>query len=306
MISAQEKKLFTQYYQTAYDFNTRALSNDDIEEIKLLVKEKRMDYALAPIGEKIFDFIMVHHLAIHLESAPFEDDKLDAMLHIPKNDERKAYIILNGNKPLTNQIFALAHAYYHYIKNCNCVHEKSYIYNLHSLTDINEKRASRFASEFLLPEQALQNEMKHFLKKMHYKHDKDVPLKSYAMLCVFLTIKYQLPLKAVIYRLHEDGYIHDMKRFTNDDEVIKCLLTEIEISKERMDTLYAQENQYINSDSSIYRQMESVHKAELVSRSEILKDAKLLELNMDLITKFLGNVEDTDVEDVFIPLIEWK
>ena len=49
MISVNNQELFEQYYQKEYDFNTNSLSEDEVDSIKALVKEKRVAYALAPM-----------------------------------------------------------------------------------------------------------------------------------------------------------------------------------------------------------------------------------------------------------------
>ena len=55
MSSIDNQKIFEQYYQAEYDFNTTSLKEEDIDGIKELVKEKRVNYALVPIGEKILN-----------------------------------------------------------------------------------------------------------------------------------------------------------------------------------------------------------------------------------------------------------
>ena len=45
MISIDDKELFEKYYQSEYDFNTTSLSEDEIDEIKELVKQIRVNYA---------------------------------------------------------------------------------------------------------------------------------------------------------------------------------------------------------------------------------------------------------------------
>ena len=122
-----DEDVFKQYYQTNYDFNTTSLDEDEIDEIKSLVKEKRVNYALAPIGEKIFSFIVEQNSNINFELVKLDTTNVDGMLYIPESGNEKAYIILNGNKPLVNQIFAAAHEYYHYIKDYESIKEKPYI-----------------------------------------------------------------------------------------------------------------------------------------------------------------------------------
>ena len=71
MTSIDDKKLFETYYQSSFDFNTADLNGDDIYEIKMLVKEKRVTYGSAPIGENIFEFITSHCRDIKFEKISF-------------------------------------------------------------------------------------------------------------------------------------------------------------------------------------------------------------------------------------------
>ena len=50
MLSIDNNELFKKYYQTEYDFNTTSLSIGEIDAIKKLAREKRVDYAYAPMG----------------------------------------------------------------------------------------------------------------------------------------------------------------------------------------------------------------------------------------------------------------
>ena len=58
MSSIDNQELFEKYYQSKYDYDTNSLSEDDVIAIKDLVKKERIDYALAPIGVKVFDWII--------------------------------------------------------------------------------------------------------------------------------------------------------------------------------------------------------------------------------------------------------
>lgn len=165
MISVNNQELFEQYYQREYDFNTNSLCEDEVDSIKALVKEKRVDYALAPIGEKIFGWITEQDTNIHFEAVDFDSDKIDGLLYIPQSGYDKAYIVLNSKKPLINQIFTTAHEYYHYVKDYAIIKKEPYICNFSALSSVNEKRASRFAAEFLLPEEALRAEKKSLKKE---------------------------------------------------------------------------------------------------------------------------------------------
>lgn len=297
MVSLDDENVFEQYYQANYDFNTSSLIEQEIDEIKTLAKEKRVNYALAPIGKKIFDFIVEQYPNLHFELVEFDSDKIDGMLYIPKSGDDKAYIILNENKPFINQIFAAAHEYYHYIRDYEAIRKKPYICCLSSLKNINEKKASRFAAEILLPEEALKNELRFLKKKYNWSDKKELGFEEYACISMLLTIKYQLPLKAVIYRLHEEGYIENIDRFIKNYDVIKCVLMQIEIFKEDVELLYNNTNSEVDNGGIIYKQIEMAYRNGLASREDIIKDADTLHLNMDIINSFFDRINESDEED---------
>ena len=80
MSSINHNELFEQYYQNEYDFNTASLSADELADIKKLVREKRVDYALAPMGTDIFNWILKQNNSIRFELVHFESEKIDGML----------------------------------------------------------------------------------------------------------------------------------------------------------------------------------------------------------------------------------
>lgn len=297
MISLDEKSLFEYYYQTSYDFNTKSLEEKDVDAIKVLAKEKRVNYALAPIGQNIFAFISEQFPNIKLEFVELESDKIDGMLYIPKNGGDKAYIIINNNKPLITQIFTAAHEYYHYISDYEVVKETPYICSLSTLNGTNEKKASRFAAEILLPEEALKNELKNFRTIYNCKENKQLRFEEYAYLSMELTIKYQLPLKAVIYRLHEEGYIGNINKFIDNYSVIKHVLMQIEIFKEKVELLYGNDGNTFFDSGLLYQQIERAYSNGLASRDEIIKDAARLHLNQEIINTFFDQIEDQDDEE---------
>jgi len=292
-----DKEVFRKYYQSYYDFNTESLKENDVDEIKLLVKEKRVNYALAPIGEKIFNFIIEQNVNLSFELVNFETDNVDGMLYIPESGEDKAYIIINGNKPFINQIFAAAHEYYHYIRDYETIKEKPYICRLSSLLNLNEKKASRFAAELLLPEEALRVELKLFKKKFNWQDRKDFGFEEYAIISMLLTIKYQLPLKAVIYRLHEEKYIGNIEKFTEDYDVIKRVLMQIEILKDKVEYLYSNENSAVGNGAALYQHIEMAYRNGLASRTEILMDSEKLKLNKEIISSFFDEIDEADEEE---------
>lgn len=167
MSSIDHNGLFEQYYQKEYDFNTASLSLDEIADIKKLVREKRVDYAQAPMGTGVFSWILKQNSNIRFELVPFDSEKIDGMLYIPTTGKERAYIILNANKPLANQIFTAAHEFYHYVKDYQRFKETPYICDFSLLKDVNEKKACRFAAELLLPEDALLHEIQDYCRIMY-------------------------------------------------------------------------------------------------------------------------------------------
>lgn len=304
MSSIDNKSVFEQYYQAEYDFNTTSLKEEDIDEIKELVKEKRVNYALAPIGEKIFEWIAEQNQDIHFELVDLDSEKIDGMLYIPRTGLDKAYIILNAKKPLINQIFMAAHEYYHYIKDYTQIKETPYICNFNALENVNEKRASRFAAEFLLPEEALRNEIRAFRKKMNGIEQSKMTFEDYAVVSILLTVKYQIPLKAVMYRLYEEGYISNIEKYIDNYKFIKDILKEVKIFKRPVEHLYSSENHHFDVNSLIYRQMRNAYISGLASREEIMKDADFLNLDIQMVTDFFDEIQETDEEDSDTDLVD--
>ncbi len=296
MISVEDQKTFELYYQTRYDFNTGTLKPDDIYKIKDIVREKRVDYALAPIGDNIFEYIKDREPNISFEVVYLDTEDVDGMLYIPKNGADKAYIILNGNKPFINQIFAATHEYYHYICDYEQIKNKPYVCCLSSLEGINEKKASRFAAEFLLPEQALKKEVT-MLEKTLQISSRNFGFDDYASLSILLTVKYQLPLKAVIYRLHEEGYIKRISKFIEGYEFIKNVLLQVDFFQKDVKYLYSKSNEKLDNEILLFQQMKRAFDAGLVTRNRILEDAEELQLNNDIIDSIIGKITDEEDEE---------
>jgi len=308
MSSIDYNELFERYYQNEYDFNTVSLSVDEIAEIKKLAREKRVDYNLAPMGTGVFAWILKENNNIRFERVAFESEKIDGMLYIPTSGKERAYIILNSNKPLINQVFTAAHEYYHYVKDYQKFKEMPYICDFSMLKDVNEMKACRFAAELLLPEEALAREIQDYLR-MNSKSMKEMNFGDFGALIIFLTIKYQMPLKAVIYRFYEEHYIDNIDEFNKNYEFIKKVLKEITIFRKSVDVLYSTENNYVFPYSSTYQDMEKSFITGNASKEDILEDAKKLELDMNIINEFLvedNKVEDEDDDDELFSIISVK
>lgn len=297
MLSIDSKELFEQYYQSEYDFNTTSLSQKEIAEIKVLAREKRVDYALAPMGTNVFDWIRRQNSDIRFELVPFDSEKIDGMLYIPTTGKERAYIVLNANKPLVNQIFTAVHEYYHYLKDYQDFKDKPYICDFSMLKNVNEKKASRFAAEVLLPEDALLHEVRSYFFNSKLRNIKEKDFVQYAALALFLTMKYQMPLKAVIYRLAEEGYIGKVNKYIENYEFIKKILQEIKIYDKYVAELYSNENVYVFPFSSIYHDMEKAFSTGNATRESILEDADKLGLDKELISDFLATENETEADD---------
>ena len=305
MISVNNKELFEKYYQVEYDFNTTSLTEEDIDGIKELAREKRVSYALAPMGEKVFDWIMEQNANVRFELVDFDSEKIDGLLYIPQSGYDKAYIVLNSKKPLINQIFAAVHEYYHYITDYATIKKEPYICNFSVLENVNEKKASRFAAEFLLPEDALRNEVRIFKRRIAGPEKREMAFEDYAVIGIYLTVKYQLPLKAVIYRLYEEHYIENIDKYIQNYSFIKSILQEVKIFEKQVKHLYGCRNSHFEANSFIYRQMKLVYDSGYASREEILEDARLLDLDLQLINDFFDEITDADEDEDDAELVDF-
>lgn len=296
MSSIDYKEVFEQYYQGEYDFNTESLSLIEIADLKKLVREKRVDYNLAPMGIGIFDWILKQNSNIRFELVSFDSEKIDGLLYIPNTGKERAYIILNSNKPLINQIFTAAHEYYHYIMDYQKFKQMPYICDFSALKDVNEMKASRFAAELLLPEEAISREIQDYLRMKNISKD-ELDFGDFAAMIIFMTVRYQLPLKAVIYRFYEEQHICNIDEFIENYEFIKKVLKEIKKFGKVVEILYNNENDYVLPYSSTYEDMEKAFTTGNASKDNVLEDAAKLGMDMNVIYDFLTEEEDIDDDD---------
>ena len=300
MTSIDNNEIFEQYYQTEYDFNTASLTLNEIAEIKRLAREKRVDYASAPMGTGVFNLIQRQSQEIRFELVSFESEKIDGMLYIPTSGQERAYIILNSNKPLVNQVFTAAHEFYHYIKDYQVFKERPYICDFSILKDVNEKKACRFAAELLFPEEALKREINDYCRRLNIKEVKTLDFAQIASFIIIMTVKYQMPLKAVIYRLAEEKYIGNVKEYIENYDFIKKVLQEIKIFDKQVSELYSTDNNYIIPYSMTYQDMEKAFSTGNASKEEILRDAEILSLDMNIVNDFVSRedeVSDDEMDD---------
>lgn len=300
MTSIDNNEIFKQYYQTEYDFNTASLTLNEIAEIKRLAREKRVDYASAPMGTGVFNLIQRQSQEIRFELVSFESEKIDGMLYIPTSGQERAYIILNSNKPLVNQVFTAAHEFYHYIKDYQVFKERPYICDFSILKDVNEKKACRFAAELLFPEEALKRDINDYCRRLNIKEVKTLDFAQIASFIIVMTVKYQMPLKAVIYRLAEEKYIGNVKEYIENYDFIKKVLQEIKIFDKQVSELYSTDNNFIIPYSMTYQDMEKAFSTGNASKEEILRDAEILSLDMNIVNDFVSRedeVSDDEMDD---------
>lgn len=228
--------------QSKYTFGEKELSSDEILQIKNQSKDARGRYGLnAPIGTNIFSFLeQKGDIVFQLQD--FKESELDAMIIKYSAKSQKKYIIINSDKPLINQIFAAAHEFYHYLYSFIGNSQDS-IVCIFSKNDKEEIKANRFAAEFLLPEEALKDEVNSFSKFIDGKF-LNAPIARQIVFCFYLTTKYSIPLKAVMYRLREEN-ISNTDYLLNHYEDVKQLLLDFSKSETHVKELYANKNEYI-------------------------------------------------------------
>ncbi len=288
---------FEMYYQKRYDFDPNSLSLQDIKEIKDLASEKRNDYGIAPIGRDVFRYIIEKERNVYFELEKFENLELDALIYIPDPNQDIAFIIINSNQPLLNQIFATAHEYYHYLKDLDELRNNPRACSLSSLKDKSEQKASRFAAEFLLPDQALKSSIERWLIVINKNEFKNANLEEVAALCYILTIKFCLPLKAVFFRLCEEGYIKDPNKYISQYAFIKKIFKETKTSfSKEVKELLNKENPYI--DEPMYDLIYKAYNNGYVSLDDLESEIKILGLDKTNFYDLFINKEDDEQEDI--------
>ena len=231
--------------KTNYSFDANILSKEEIKHLKKQAKDARGLYGLnTPIGTNIFSFIeQKGDVVFQLQN--FENSDFDAMIIKYSAKSTKKYIIINSENPLINQVFAAAHELYHYTYNFIENSQDSIVCSF-SKNEKEEIKANRFAAEFLLPEAALQDELESFLLYSASSFS-ETSLTKQIVFCFSLVIKYSIPLKAVLYRLKEEG-ISDTDFLLEHYEDVKKILLEIAAEDRRVNELYSNKNIYIKED----------------------------------------------------------
>lgn len=193
----------------------KGLNEIEIEEVKNQAWEKlgicRKSNDI--IGTQIFSILGIYARVIYY---PFGDDAPWGFTRISgsRNDSRlkKPFVAINTSIPVPCQVFAAAHELYHiwYEQNPDVLPA--------DLLDENEKKtsekkANRFAAEFLVNESLLRQEIETYKLKKH-------TIKTILQLADLFVV----PFQAMVKRLHETGFIRDEEResyLAESDETIR-------------------------------------------------------------------------------------
>lgn len=191
----------------------RELNDLEIEEVKTQAKEKlgvcRKTNDI--IGSQIFSILGLYARVIYYplgESAPWGFTRISGS----KNDSglKKPFVTINTSIPDDCQVFAAAHELYHiWYERKPDVLPPDLLDG--AAKEINERKANRFAAEFLMDEPVLRQEMD--LYKI-----KKITVKS----AIYLSALFTVPYRAMVKRLYEIGQINEAE--------MKDLLAETEES----------------------------------------------------------------------------
>ena len=193
----------------------KGLNDYEIEEVKKQAREKLGECRKGNdiIGVQIFSILGLYARVIYYplgKDAPWGFTRISGS----KNDAalEKPFVAINTSIPVDCQVFAAAHELYHiwYEQNPDILPS-----DLLDEQDkkVNEKKANRFAAEFLVDEMMLRQEIE------IYKIKK-ITIKSILQ----LTELFAVPYPAMAKRLYETGWIGEgeLKKFLEEsDDSIK-------------------------------------------------------------------------------------
>ncbi len=183
------------------------LSDNQIAVIKDLASETRRIFGVhsnVPVGSDMR--LILERKGILLCEYPFsesEDTHTYGNIVMFKTDEETiTFIGLNTACYYDEQIFAMAHEIYHFSTKTG----KAYSTEAETEDNVTEKKADRFAAEFLLPAEALRE----IVFSAFDRYDlKDVPETRMIRFVARLQCDWWLPYRAIINRLNEEGFISE-------------------------------------------------------------------------------------------------
>ena len=191
------------------------LNDFDVEEVKKQAREKLGYYRKTNdiIGTQVFSILGLNARVIYYplgKDAPWGFTRISGSTNTGSG---KPFVAINTSIPLSCQVFAAAHELYHiwYEHNPDILPEN--LLDEHG-KNVSEKKANRFAAEFLVDEILLRQEMEIYgIKK------DSITVKNVLQLAVLFTIPYH----AMVKRLYETGIINDTEKkklLSETDETI--------------------------------------------------------------------------------------
>ncbi|MGD1823462.1 MAG: ImmA/IrrE family metallo-endopeptidase [Pleomorphochaeta sp.] len=276
-----------------YEFDDSKLNEQDKTSVKILAKAERAPYGVAPIGRDIFSLM---NSKDNLKIIHYDFNKsaknIDAMIYKYPNS-KNTWILINKNRPLIHQIFALAHEYYHFKKDIpkgidgiNC--------DFHS-TNLREIKANRFAAELLLPTEAINNSIDN-IKIKNEKLDKT----NYLYLIIELSSRYCIPFDLCHFRIQDEKLYEtevDSNFFKKNENIINNYLKEIDPFVE----LLSNKNNYILNDN--VKLLQKLFIDGNITESDFVEMAKDIDLSENFINSIIEqkdiqeNNEDIDSEE---------
>lgn len=180
------------------------LTELEIVEIKDLAEKARKSFGVydVPIANDLF--MLLEQAGLTICQYPFpavRESHTDANItRFELENETLTFIGLNTAIFFDEQIFALAHEYYHYLTKTG----KAYHSEIDEEDGLTEKKADRFAAEFLLPSRILYSRVVSQFKSSDLtKEQKSRLLRFIAR----LQNEWWLPYRSIVLRLYEEHHI---------------------------------------------------------------------------------------------------
>ncbi len=245
------------------------LNTLEIDKVKNLAKEKlglcRKGNDI--IGTQIFSILSLYARVIYYplgKAAPWGFTRISGS----KNDAslEKPFVALNSSIPVDCQVFAAAHELYHIWYEQNPDVLPADLLNEQD-KKISEKKANRFAAEFLVDELLLKQEIE--LYKI-----KKFTIKSILQLAELFTVPYRTMVK----RLREIEVISDndqSKFLTETEDSIEVYKKRYSISSQKSDNRIAMDNLVELAVASYERDYITYEKLEYLLRMSDLKPEDL-------------------------------